>query len=159
MRRVRVRVMFIPPRLHEPSDTISLEQSAFYGDNAIGNKNALRSSYKVANIFCPIWMKLVFCLQFCIMVPNIKLRESSPSADTCGGTDGHDESNKALLATFANVPKTAPELIVIFFFGKVRYYNDSWSIDTYWHTLTQSTRNCDSPLRFRFSISSKLAEC
>jgi len=52
------------------------------------------------------------------MVPNIKLRESSSSADTCGGTDGHDESNKALFATFANVPKTVPESIVIFFSEK-----------------------------------------
>jgi len=29
MRRVRVRVMFIPPRLYDQPDTISLEQNAF----------------------------------------------------------------------------------------------------------------------------------
>jgi hypothetical protein len=98
--RVRVRIIFIPPLLYEQPDTILLEQSAFMVTMSLVMKTNLRLHLKWP-IFCSILIKLVFCLQFFITAPNIKLHGISPSAsnaDICGGTDGHGEGNKALFA-------------------------------------------------------------
>jgi hypothetical protein len=98
MRRVRVHVMFVPPLLYEVSDTISLEQSAFIVTFPLVTNTQVRFHVK-----WPIFLYILYkiCILFTVLHngPQYKISQISSCADICGGTDAHDEGNKALFAT------------------------------------------------------------